>query len=265
MSERNDFGQGITEAIEQVAQNPFGGGGPNFGVLGDDLLATIDQVLCLELPEVEPFILNLPGVEIGDVDIERIIQAALAPLMPFFRVIDVLAAVVNCVKAAVDAIGPPPDPVKLLNCVPELEKKLRALLALSPFLTLPLLVKQLLQLLISILQRVKRRMLNLIARLAAILAAMDRARDLGDLDLLEILVCAQSNILQEGANLAAQLASLGRLIALINIFIELAQIPIEPIPEFSDLLSGGITEKVLEPIDDAIKLLRTAEAAIPLP
>jgi hypothetical protein len=78
--------------------------------------------LCLELPEFpDPFDFVMPGpIEISDVNLMKIIQPVLTPLVPFFDMIDMIVAIYNCVKAIPDALGPPPDPSILTACLPDL-------------------------------------------------------------------------------------------------------------------------------------------------
>src|SRR5689334_19673536 len=102
--------------------------------------------LCLEIAEFpDPFALTLPGgIEIEDVNLMKIIQPALTPLVPFFDIIDTIVALYNCIKAIPDALGPPPDPTVLAACLPDLAEQINKLLRLLPQLSLPLLIRRLL-------------------------------------------------------------------------------------------------------------------------
>ena len=81
--------------------------------------------ICIELEGIEPFELPLPGgISLEDVNIMRILQSALTPLVPVFTIIDTVVAVFNCVKAIPDSLGPPPDPSVIAACLPDLQRKI---------------------------------------------------------------------------------------------------------------------------------------------
>lgn len=95
--------------------------------------------ICIHVPPLgEPFELTLPGgAQIQHLELADILQPALTPLMPMFQVVDVIAALYQCVQATVDAIGSL-DPSQLASCIPELAEKISKLLGLVPQLSLPL-------------------------------------------------------------------------------------------------------------------------------
>jgi len=220
--------------------------------------------LCLEIPEFsDPFNLTLPGgITIERINIMEILQALLAPLVPFFEIIDTITAIVKCVQAIPDSLGPPPDPTVLAACLPDLAKKIEKLLSMIPALSLPLLLIQIIDLLIDTLLQVKREILYLQSQMVQILEAMDRASNLDDLKLTAIAQCAQANIAKETYNLGKMLASLGKLIGLVNLFMSMVGGP--EIPDFSDL-AGRPLDKVVAPLDALVKVLRSARNAVPVP
>jgi hypothetical protein len=220
--------------------------------------------LCIEIPPLEdPFKLTLPGgIDIERIDLLEIVQPALAPLMPLFKIVDTIVALFNCLKAIPDALGPPPDPSALVACLPELAKKLSELLHLLPQLSLPYLVKQLLQLVIDTLRKTRNAIEQLQRQMQQILRAVDRATELSDAGLMAITVCAQTNVAQEAANLGKMLASLGKLIGLLNLFLGMLGLP--EVPSLSSV-AGQPLDTVVEPIDAMIHAFEMVRDAVPLP
>lgn len=233
------------------------------------------DVLCIEL-ETGPgeFCVTLPGgaticasadVEWGDIpSIARGIMAqvntALTPLTPFFRIFDVVIALFDCVSAIKDAIGPPPQPQKIAECIPNLQQAIAKLLELHPLISIPPTVKSILGVIILFLQGIRSEMVQLIAFFERFAAAQLRAAELGNLDLQLIADCASDQIDVELKNLNDSIAPVGRLLAIINLFLKLAgldciQIPLDPIEE--------VSEAALEPIDRAIVFMTAVRDAIP--
>ena len=61
------------------------------------------------------------GTRFGDVSamsesLFAALNAALLPLLPFFNIVDVFVAILNCITAIPKTIGPPPDPTALPKC-----------------------------------------------------------------------------------------------------------------------------------------------------
>jgi hypothetical protein len=220
--------------------------------------------ICIEIPPLEdPFKLTLPGgIEIERVDLLEIVQPALAPLMPIFRIVDTIVALFNCLKAIPDALGPPPDPSALAACLPELAKKISELLHLMPQLSLPYLVRELIGLVIDALSKTRIALVHLQAQMQQILKAVDRATELGDAGLMAITVCAQTNVAQEAANLGKMLASLGKMIGILNLFLGMLGLP--EVPNLSRL-AGQPLDTVIEPINALIHTFERAQRAVPLP
>ena len=67
------------------------------------------------------------------------IGPAMAPLKPFFDVLDTALAIFRCIEAIPDAITSL-DPTGLIECVPDLVEKINQLLSLIPALTVPRLI-----------------------------------------------------------------------------------------------------------------------------
>ena len=217
--------------------------------------------ICKLLDEIpDPFQITLPGgVTIERINLMEVIGPLLAPLTPFFNIIDTLVAIVNCIKAIPDVIT---DPTAIGACLKELGEKIAALLKMLPQLFLPLLLIQLIDLLIDTLRQARTELLHLQQQMVQIMGAIDRASDLDDAGLMSLAQCAESNVAQEAANVGKALASLGKLIGLINLFMSMVGGP--EIPDLSDL-AGRPLDDMIEPLDALVEALETARAAVPVP
>jgi hypothetical protein len=221
-----------------------------------------EDFICRVLDEIaDPFAIPLPGgIEIEDIDLLKVIQPALTPLVPLFNIIDTVVALFNCIKAIPDAIAGL-DPTVLAACIPELAEKLDKLLNMVPQVSLPRLVKRLLLLILDNLERVRIKLLHLQRQMTRILKVVDRATNLDDAGLAAIAVCAQSNVAQEGRNVGKNLASLGRLFGLINLFMGLFGGP--QIPDLASL-AGHPLDLIIEPLDALINALGAVSDTLPV-
>ncbi len=217
--------------------------------------------ICKLLDEIpDPFQITLPGgVTIERINLMEVIGPLLAPLTPFFNVIDTLVAIVNCIKAIPDVIT---DPTAIGACLKELGEKIAQLLKMLPQLSLPLLLIQLIDLLIDTLRQARTELLHLQQQMVQIMGAIDRASDLDDAGLMSLAQCAEANVAQEAANVGKALASLGKLIGLINLFMSMVGGP--EIPDLSDL-AGRPLDDMIEPLDALVEALETAREAVPVP
>jgi hypothetical protein len=224
----------------------------------------LGEFLCDAIPDVgDPFALTLPGgLEIQDYNLMKAIQPLLAPLIPLFNIIDAVVALFNCLKAIPDCFGPPPDPTALVHCLPDLAEKIMKLLSLIPILSLPITVAHLVDLVIAALREVKEMLQNLEGQMKQIERSIEHGRNLNDAGLTAILSCAQANVQQEATNTGKQLASLGKLLTLIGIFMEMIGGP--KVPDLAHM-NGLPLSEVLAPIDDLVTVLMTIRAAIPFP
>jgi hypothetical protein len=225
--------------------------------------------LCVKLPGGIELCADIPSLEVPalpDLSASLMLRAnaALAPLMPIFNLMDVVVAIVQCVKAIPDALGPPPDPTKITGCIPDMMQKLDKILALLPPLTVPVFVAALLDALIAFLKGLRVELLALFDAKLRIDAAGVRAAELGSAQLQIVVDCAQAHITAQLDNLGERAKPIERLLTVINLFLELAgQNPVPPLGGSMTLSLSGNTEEAVGPLDVAISQLRTARAAIP--
>lgn len=220
--------------------------------------------LCIEIPPVpDPFQLTLPGgVTMEAVNMMEMVQPALTPLVPLFNVIDTVVAIYNCVKAIPDALSMPPDPTAIAACLPDLAEKISALLRLIPQLSLPYTIIGVVDLVIQTLEKARSQLLHLQQQMVQITGATERARDLGDAGLMAIAACAEANVAQEAANIGRSLGSMGKLLGLLDMFMEMVGGP--KVPDLSSI-AGRPLDDVIPPIDALVKTLRTVRDAVPVP
>lgn len=204
---------------------------------------------------------NLPDVSHQVKQLFDTVNSALTPLVPIFDIIDTVVAVVDCVQAIPAALMEvPPNPAKIADCIPELAKKLDALLKLHPSVSIPILIVQVLDALILFLVGYRGQILTMIARAVAVANAQTRAATLGNVQLAVLLDCASANLDAELVNLNAGIEPIKRLIGLVNALAELAGLPC--IPDISGVTE--LTEDALAPLDALIAFLKDLRSKIPI-
>ena len=214
---------------------------------------------CPEFPDIGVCAAILPGgVDFSDPEMLRFLQPALAPLSPIFTVIEALIAV----KTIADAVLELPDPQPLIDAIPGLQEQIDKLLAFLPQTALPKLVLDMIDCIISELEKLRRTVTGLTAQLDRIATVLDRAAELDDPQMNAFAVCATDRVSATLDETLAGLTALGRLLGVIGGFLELIGVDAE-LPVWSDI-SGAAIETILEPIDRALELLRTARELIPV-
>lgn len=194
------------------------------------------------------------------------LSAALTPLMPFFRLLDVVIAIIEFCKAIPDSLGPPPDPTLLVKRLRKLLKAAGKLASLIPPLSIPIM-------LVGICKVISAALLSLILELEHIIDAqlkLDLARGKAagfalDLDLaagaanLEASIdCAQADLDLALSLGTASLGPLNKFIDLINALAGLAGLP-----ELGKVSASGDASAMLQPLKDAVTALANFCASIP--
>lgn len=187
------------------------------------------------------------------------VNSFLAPLAPFFLMLDFAKSAMDCIKAIPDSLGPPPDPTAILRCLPKLIEAVEKLIQLLPPLSIPVLIKSILDVLVVALLGLRSDIARLIEEQIRIHDAALAADTFGLPDLNDINVCAQDNLLAYLQNKNSGMAPLNRLIGAINFFMHLAGLPC--IPTMGSLLA--INLDALKGLDFIIDLLMKIKAAIP--
>ena len=223
--------------------------------------------LCIDLPEIPTaddicfpggFCLSYIWDAIGKIpsgadvsmDFFSQIGPAMAPLTPFFNLLDTVLAIFRCVQALPDVITKL-DPTELLKCIPALAQLVDQILKLIPQLSIPKMIIATLRNLARMLRGIASDLEYVQSQLQRIADMIDRAADLNDVTLDGFLVCAQQEMDDTVMSTAEALKGIGRMILLINIFIGL--IGGQEIPCFGSLLEDNIAEG----LDVIIDLLTT--------
>jgi hypothetical protein len=186
-------------------------------------------------------------------------NAALAPLVPVFDLVDVALALANAVKAIPDAIAHL-DPGKISAALPALEAKLAKVLALVPQLSVPIMIVGLIDVLLAFLDGLGGQLRAFIDQQVRIQRAEDRAAELGNAQLQIVAGCAKHHLDAQLRSLAESVAPVNRLVSLINVFAELAGL--DPLPALGDL--GFDIQAALASVNETTNALREARATIPL-
>jgi hypothetical protein len=234
---------------------------PDLSTVCIDLKVT-PQELCVTFPGGAEMCVQIPGVpDPTDVSKQLLAQAnaALAPLVPVFNIVDAIIALFNCVKAIPDSLGPPPDPTKLAACIPDLAEKIDKLLKLIPQLSIPVLIAGLIDVLLFYLEGLRGQLQAIIAAQVRIAAAATRAAELGNVQLRTVVDCANASMDAYLQNLNEGMKPLNRLVGLLNLFLQLAGL--STIPDLADL--GDDAEAALAPLDAVIDSLKAIRAGLP--
>lgn len=186
-------------------------------------------------------------------------NAALAPLTPVFNLIDVVLALHQAVKAIPDAISHL-DPSQIADALPDVARKAGKLLPLVPQLSVPLMVVGLVDTLLAFLGGLSAQLRAIVDHQARIQRAADRAAQLRSAQLQVVVGCAREQIDAQMTSLGQSFGALNRLVALVNMFADLAGLP--SIPVFQDL--GADAAAALQPLDVLVHQLETFRAAIPI-
>lgn len=189
------------------------------------------------------------------------LNGALAPLAPIFNIVDVALAIVTCIEAIPDTIGPPPDPAALGSCIQDLLKKLDALLKLLPVLSIPFMIKDFLSHLITFLRGLRGRLQSLINKLERLIKSETKAAALPAIGLQDTIDCAKLNLELELVLLNDGLEPINRILGIINALLVLAKLPC--IPDLG--LLGGLDDIFLAPLDAMIELLEYIRSLISVP
>lgn len=234
---------------------------PDLSEVCIDLKVT-SQELCITFPGGAEMCVQIPGVpDPTDVSKQLLAQAnaALTPLVPVFNIIDAILALFKCVKAIPDSLGPPPDPTKLAECIPDLAEKIDKLLKLIPQLSIPVLIAGLIDVILFYLEGLRGQLKAIIAAQVRIAAAATRAAELGNVQLRTVVDCAEASMDAYLQNLNEGMKPLNRLVGLLNLFLQLAGL--QPIPDLANL--GDDAEAALAPLDAVIDSLKTIRAGLP--
>jgi hypothetical protein len=189
------------------------------------------------------------------------LNAALAPLMPIFRILDVLLAVFECIKAIPKSIFPP-NPQPVISCLVHLAEVIAEIVKLIPLVSLPFTIAAFLDALILLLSGIRNNLLRVITQLNRIIALETQAVGPPANPLLaNAALCARTAFNAEMAHLNQLFTPLNRLLGVINLFLTL--IGQSPLPTLNTL--GDDPATAIQNIDPVIAMLQTIRSFIPIP
>lgn len=237
-----------------------------------DMPADTTGPLTLKLPGGAEITGIVPKDIADDVDKARSVlgtaAAAMAPLMPIFNLIDVLLTMQKIAKAIPDVLGPPPDPTKIVQLLPELAKKIDKLIGIVPQLSVPIFIRSLIDSIITFLRGLNSAL--------SLLAVWQSQLDLADVAADEVAALGEEYAAEQMriANacgrtaVAAQYGSIMQGMAPLNVIIELATtlMQIAGLPPLPDLSHIGPEVPIAEAssvLNDAVSALSIVQSALP--
>lgn len=239
------------------------------------LIATL-QELCIPLDFIDGNCIVFPGGAEICTQFPRIptdggeaigalfqqINTALAPLTPIFNIIDAVVALFQCVQAIPDAIVKL-DVNELVQCVPDMVKKINKLLQLIPQITIPAMIVALIDILIKALIALRTQLQFIALEQAAIIARNIKAAQPGNVALRTILDCAQHDLDVHLQYANARMTPINRLLGVVVVFAQILGI------NFNNDGIGQVTSidtinATLIPLDLLIEVLTILRNAIPL-
>lgn len=195
------------------------------------------------------------------------LNSALTPLMPIFRILDVVIALVEFAQSVPDALGPPPDPMGVIKKLKKLLKAFAKLASLFPPVSIPIMIVGVCKIIVAALTA----LIDQIEHSLTVSASLDLARERATMLALDPLLlegaaaleasidCAQANLdLQLSVGMSG-LGPLNRLLDLLSLFAGLVGLP-----EFLTIDAGADPRAMLEPLRAAVAALSVVCGSIPV-
>jgi hypothetical protein len=229
---------------------------PEIEVRGQELCVTFPGgiTICAQVPSIEA-----PTPDVLSRALVGQAASALGPLQPIFDIIGAIIAI-NDFATAVPQILTDPD--ALTEPLEELAEKVAKLLQMIPQLSVPFLVLDLVDAIISYLNGLLAFLTTLENQELEIEASRTVAQLYGLSELLAAVTCAEEHITAQLANMGEGAATIDNFIAIINLFGSL--VPGMPeIPSFGDL--GDDVSSAKAAIEELIALLNAVRDLIPIP
>ena len=217
----------------------------------------------VRLPGGAALSVMVPDINPSDLAITKSLlsqgNAALAPLLPVFNIIDALLAVKDFAEAVPGLIT---DPSALVDAIAALIEKISKLAQLIPQLSVPFLVVDLIDVGITALNGFVTELDKIVQQEIRIAAAITKANtEPANPALLEVTVCASEIVASTKQGLSEGLGPLNTFFGILSIFLGLIGQP--PIPDVSDL--GDDAAAAIAALKDPVKVLQDLRDAIPIP
>lgn len=188
-------------------------------------------------------------------------NAAIAPIVPIFNIIDAILSVKGALEAIPDALGPPPDPSKISGALEDVAKKVGKLASLIPQLSGPILVIDTIDALIMALSGIIEQLETIALQEQKITAASAIVGLPGNSSLQIAIDCATDIAAAQKAGINQGTQPLNKLINVANIVLALfggAEIP--PLDDLPDDTTVAIAS-----LQATVDLLQTLRDGIPVP
>lgn len=182
-------------------------------------------------------------------------NAALAPLGPFFKIIEAVMSLKEFVQAVPKVVT---NPGKVIKAAGNVVKKIAALAPLVPQLSMPFTILGVVDALLTLLEAIVSELNGIVQQAARIEEA--RAASVDAPELLSIISAAESQLQSEQGNLAQALAAVSPLVEIINTFTGLVGLPKLPL---SVDMTGSAADAIGS-LNKALQTLRQFRNTIPV-
>jgi len=228
----------------------------------EEICEYLDYDFGIEIP-----ILGIPNYDLVE-EMMKALKSLLSPAMPFFRVLDALIQLVRCVQEIPQAIITL-SPTEIFRCLAELASKIAKLMEMLPWVAGPLMIVKIIDLLIAIMTLIITRLEWQLEKLRRLLAAIDRAADLDNGPLQDLLTCEHANMQSRLDEEAEILRGIGQVIGVCNLVLEIAGVPdsvrIPSLVAAFDASSEASLQEGIDYLKDFRDLLRIVRDAVPIP
>lgn len=246
----------------------------------DDLKALFEIPTCeaISLPEAAQLQLRLPnGATLSSIsDLSKGIptDCSLAvnlfiQLAPFLASIECLLKVLGLLKPLIDVVkglGPPPDPIKLGQAIPEFldaaVKLLPCFGMIVPGTTIFMFIKDLLLLIIKIINCMIGQLQTILGIMSGIELRLGEAQAAGNTELAKVLECARENATTAAAHAQQSLGPVTNILPLIQSFLELAGVSFE-LPALGSPEDTAALSETISKLQDTITTLESIIETLP--
>lgn len=226
------------------------------------IIPVVSAGLCVTLPGGAEVCVSYPGI-VPPSATEMVRQlmaqmsAALAPLQPFFSILDAVIAIFDTIKVLATL-----NPVKIAEALPTLAEAIAGILKLIPQVSLIATVAGMLDILILFMQGLKAEYQFQINYLEKIVRSETLLGDAGTSGLKDIIDCALGNqdvlilTMNEGNKPIASI------IAIVNLFLQIIGLGQFAIPDLGDA-STATLQPAIDTLCVTIDILTTIRAVVP--
>jgi hypothetical protein len=188
------------------------------------------------------------------------VGSALMPLQPFFMTLDVIIKILdtfNSIPKSITTLNPQP----LIQAIVELTEAVAKLLGLIPQLSVPIMIKGILEAIITQMMGIRAEMQAQIEHATKLAEAEQAASQLGNAELQAVIQNARDNMAAQMQNFNASMGPMQVLVTLMNLLNKLAGLP-----EIGAMgsLGDSVGQEVLDAIDTIVDAMTQALQAIPV-